>query len=181
MSNALKSKTVDSKTVGDSLKESEQTVEQAISAIDAILNAKTTVSKNTKVPTDWVGTVTLVNETVNLAASFITTCKRRKGQIAMIKALAEKIKENGGSYTFDSVGDVEHFDSTVVTEVYKNIFGKELEAAGNPRMGHEWGLSLIGKCSFLDPKPTIEINKWLKAIGRPDGNVAFFKVTKKSS
>ena len=180
MSNALKSKTVDSKPVKDSFKESEQTVEQAISAIDAILNAKTTVSKSTKVPTDWVGTVTLINETANLAASFITTCKLRKGQIAMIKALAEAIKENGGSYTFDSVGDVEHFDSTVVTKVYERLYQKKLKSAGNPRMGHEWGLSLIGKCSHLH-KATVDIHKWLEAIGRPDGNVAFFKVTKKSS
>ena len=180
MSNALKSKTVDSKTVKDSFKESEQTVEQAVSAIDSILNAESSSKSSSINPSDWVGTVELVSETANLAASYITTCSRQKGKIAMIKALAEKLNANNGKFTFESASDVENFDQVVVPATYLKLWGKELKATDNPRMGHDWGLSLLGKVSHLTAKNT-QVVKWLTDIGRPDGNVAFFKVTKKSS
>ena len=180
MSNALKSKTVDSKTVKDSFKESDQTVEQAISAIDTILNVDTKATSSSVKPSDWVGTVELVSETVNLCSSYMTTCTSQRGKIAMIVALTEKLKANNGKFTFESAADVEEFDRTAVPATYQRLFDKALKATDNPRMGHNWGLSLIGKVSHKTANQS-QVQQWLANIGREDGFVAFFKVTKKSS
>ena len=155
----------------------DQTVAQAIAALNLVLDTKTSTSKGgSQKPLKWVGKVELNTKAMPAIQSFIETCGRNAYCVAIIRSVSAALVEGNGSHTFDNVADVEEFDRKTVTKAYRAL-GKTVKAEDNPRMGHAWGYAMLGATSWDNVSTSVAVKAWMKKYCDANGILAFFKVS----
>ena len=155
----------------------EQTVAQAIAALNSVLDTKTSKSKGgSQRPIKWVGKVEFITKAMPAIQSFIETCGRSAYCVAIIRSVSIALVEGKGSHTFDNVADVEEFDRKTVTKAYKAL-GKTVKSEDNPRMGHAWGYAMLGETSWSEVSTSVPVKAWMKKYCDENGMLAFFKVS----
>jgi len=155
----------------------DQTVAQAIAALNSVLDTKTSKSKGgSQKPLKWVGKIELNTKAMPAIQSFIETCGRSAYCVAIIRAVSAALVEGNGSHTFDNVADVEQFDRKTVTKEYRAL-GKDVISEDNPRMGHAWGYAMLGATSWDNVSTSAAVKVWMKKYCDADGVLAFFKVS----
>ena len=198
MKNGKGTYTPKGKTVGEeqSGREAARATDQRrneINGLDSILAA--TPKKggaSASAPTAWVGKVTHIEERTPQTVSFIKEVPGSHYIRAMIKSLVKAIADGNGSHTFNSVSEVEYFDAETIADAWawdmghtiydtdkgKAVINEAKMKRDNNRMGHAWGLALLGQCSYLEASNSKAMQVWVANNCDADGKLALFRVAK---